>query len=201
MPDTHTILAGDLVASSDLDDSLPLAVVALEETAVFIERWIGAPVHFTRNRGDGWQISLPPDRPGLREALAFRAGLRRADRRFDTRIAIATGQAEIAGPDLNAATGAAFTEAGHMLDSLTGAEIDHAGGGALSAVAILASELSRGWTQAQARAVLPMLAPEPPTHAEIAQAYGVTRQAINQALAGAGYPALSRALARIEAPE
>lgn len=200
MPVLRTIISGDLVSSTRLKAAgLDEAMAALQSTAAEIEGWYGVPVLFTRNRGDGWQICLPPTSVGLREALAMRAGLKRANRAYDTRLAIATDLARLPEDgNLNEASGPAFTRAGRLLDTLTGAEFDHVDSGALSAAVILAGDLSRGWTQAQARAVLPMLAPEPPTHADIAARYDITRQAIHQALTGASYPALIKAIARTE---
>ena len=57
----------------------------------------------------------------------------------------------------------------------------------------------RGWTPAQARAVLPMLAPDRPTQEQVAEDSGITRQAVRQALVAAGFPALSTALDLLEA--
>ncbi len=44
-----------------------------------------------------------------------------------------------------------------------------------------------------------MLDPEPPTHAAVAARYGITRQAVTQALDAAGYDALATALTLLEA--
>ncbi|KAA2316104.1 MarR family transcriptional regulator [Pseudooceanicola sediminis] len=203
MPDqTVTVLAGDLVASTDLTtDDLDLALDALRAAATLIETWHATPVHFTRNRGDGWQICLPGTAPGIREALALRAGLRQQGKAYETRIAIATGPAALPeNGDLNRASGPAFVGAGHLLDRLSDNALDHAGGGALSATLILAGQISQGWTPAQARAILPMLAPAPPIQSDVAARNGITRQAIQQALSGAAYPALAAALSRLEQP-
>lgn len=43
-----------------------------------------------------------------------------------------------------------------------------------------------------------MLAQDAPTHSTVAESLGITRQAVRQALMGAGYPALSEALAEVE---
>lgn len=195
-----TILSGDLVGSTDLDGpALERAFDGLARAAGDIAGWRGAPVRFTRNRGDGWQICLDPPGPGLREALVMRAGLRRLGRDLETRIAIASGPADLPGSgDLNAASGPAFTASGRLLERLEGPLMGHAAGGALAAATVLADEISAGWTEAQARAVLPMLAPDPPTQAEAAETLGITRQAVRQALVAAGHPALSRALAALE---
>ncbi len=199
-PAPHTILSGDLAASTGLERAvLEQAFEGLQQAAEDIGGWHGQSVHFTRNRGDGWQICLPGARPGLREALTLRAGLRARGKGLGTRIALATGPVDLPGSgDLNQASGPGFTRAGRLLDSLSREEMDHASGGALSATLILAAEISRGWTQAQARAILPMLAPDPPTQAEVAARHGITRPAIYRALTGGGFPALSRAIAALE---
>ncbi|MBF9036237.1 hypothetical protein HKCCE2091_18495, partial [Rhodobacterales bacterium HKCCE2091] len=56
-----------------------------------------------------------------------------------------------------------------------------------------------GWTRAQARAVAEMLPPGPGTQADAAERLGVTRTAVTQALAAAGFRALSDAIAFLEA--
>lgn len=203
-----TILTGDIVDSSDLPaPALTAAFEALGAAAERISGWQGAPTRFTRNRGDGWQVCLSPARPGLREALTMRAALRSLDKTLDTRIAIARGAATLPRDgDLNAATGPAFLQAGHLLDRLEDGTRDsplmaHADGQATGAAVVLADALSRGWTPAQARAVLPMLAPDAPTHDEVARQLGITRQGVRQALVAAGFPALSRALDLLEQPD
>ena len=64
------VLTGDLVASSALSpDRLAMALDALSEAAALLEYWYDAPLHFTRHRGDGWQVCLPVDLSALRAAL------------------------------------------------------------------------------------------------------------------------------------
>jgi hypothetical protein len=205
MPETLvTVLAGDLVASTDLtEEGLALALDALRAAATRIEDWHHQPVHFTRNRGDGWQICLPGDDPGIREALALRAALRQHGKAYETRIAIATGPATLPEDgDLNRASGPAFTHAGHLLDLMEGPHFLHWSGGALNSIARLADYISHGWTPAQARAILPMLTPSSaPLQSDVASSLKITRQAVGQALAAAGYDALYAALTDLERAE
>ncbi len=77
----------------------------------------------------------------------------------------------------------------------------HAKGGAHHAATRLADHIASGWTQAQARAVAALISPNAPPRAEVAAFFGITRQAVNQALWSAGYPALLDAVAAIEAED
>ena len=195
-----SVITGDIVGSTNLPrDRLDAALQALHDGAETVSRWLSQDVYFTRHRGDGWQICLPAGATPLRAALAMRAALRRQDRDLRTRMAIATGTAEIpVSGDLNAATGPAFVASGQFLDQLDAAMIADAAGGAIGAVTRLAHHVSDGWTQAQARAVLPMLAPERPTQDAVAEDLGISRQAVRQALVAAGMPDILAALDMLE---
>ena len=195
------VLTGDLVRSTELSRGrLELAMQTLTKAATEADTWHGAPLMFSRNRGDGWQVCLARPALALRTALYLRAALRNSGKDLSTRIAIAvgTGDPGDAG-DLNAASGQAFIDSGRALDGLQApAMMVFADGGAMGAVVRLADCLFQGWTQAQARAVRPMLAPGTLTRREVASATGVTRQAVDQALEAANYPALAEALALVE---
>ena len=196
------VLTGDLIGSTALArDDVERAFVALSEAAEAIGGWQRTPARFTRSRGDGWQLYLARPELALRAALTLRAALAAAGRTVETRIAMATGPGAPEPPeDLNEATGPAFTASGRALDALAGgATMAHASGGALGAAVRLADHISRGWTEAQGRALLHMLPPDPPTRAEVGDRLGISRQAVDQALAAAGFPAIEAALGLIEA--
>ena len=154
----------------------------------------------SRNRGDGWQIRMDIPRMALRAALLVRAEIRSRGNDLSTRIAIAIGHAEADTPnDPNESIGAVFVASGRLLDGMPrGTTMAHASGGALSATTRLADHISQNWTKAQAAAMVHALTPNPPTRAEIGRALGKSRQAVDQALTAAGYPALSDALRMIE---
>ena len=196
-----TILSGDIVAgkatnASDLDECFE----GLMQAAEMIQGWQSLPVAFTRLGNTSWQMVLSPARAGLREALTLRAGLRQKGRQFDTAIAMVSGNGLIpADGDLGRAEGLVFLTSLGILDSLKGARFGHGDGSELAAVARLVDHVSARWTAAQAKAVLPMMAPDAPTHSTVAESLGITRQAVRQALMGAGYPALSEALTEVEA--
>lgn len=203
MPNVIAVLTGDLIDSTDLPaPKLETAFAALRDAAGRIARWQphGSSTRFTRTRGDGWQICLAQPHLALRAALCMRAALRSHGKMLETRISIATGHGALPeNGDLNSAHGPAFTASGRGLDTLSGhAAMEHADGGALAAAVRLADHISQGWTPAQARAVHLMLWPRDRIRATAAAELEITRQAVNQALWGAGFPALADALDRIE---
>jgi hypothetical protein len=65
----------------------------------------------------------------------------------------------------------------------------------------LADHIAQGWTPAQSRAVDPLLAPDKPTHAEVARQLGISRQAVEKALNGAGFGAIEASLNLVEADD
>ncbi len=209
MAQNYAVLTGDLIGSDDLaPDALDAAMSALATSADAI----GGAV-FARRGGDGWQVALPTLSIGdareghngheLRHALTLRAALRTLGKAYATRIAIANGLGTLpAEGDPNAAHGPAFTASGRLLEALpSGAGMAHAAGGALDAVTRLADHVSAAWTPAQARAMAVMLPHDAPIRADAAKRLGITRQAVNQALWAAGYPALDAALRLIEDAE
>ena len=199
---TFAVLTGDLVRSTDLAQKrLDVAMQSLADSAEAASDWHGSSLMFSRNRGDGWQVCLARPSLALRTALYMRAALRTGGKDLSTRISIAIGVGD-PGPtgDLNSASGPVFVESGRALDAIqTPMMMSFAGGGALAAAVRLADHVSQGWTTAQARAIYPMLAPVSVARREVAEALGISRQAVDQALEAAAYPALSDALDLIEA--
>lgn len=198
-----SVLSGDLIQSSKLTErQVNDAISALADAAQDVARW--APelrTGFARSSGDGWQFFLSSEGLALRSSLYLRAALRRLGKPFSTRIALASGSDSLP-PDgnPNSATGPVFTTSGRLLQTLTGPHIQmaHATGGTAHAATLLADHISQSWTPAQARAMVLMLPPEPPTHATAAAALGISRQAVDQALSAAGYHALADALTAFE---
>lgn len=204
--DTHiAVLTGDLVASTALgNDKIAQAFEALEACAATQAGWFGAPLHFTRHRGDGWQVVLARPECALRSALAFRAALKARDGALDSYISIAEGDApDRIGDDLNSHSEKVFVDSGHGLDELkdtaTPLRIIHASLGAYDAATILADHLSQDWTQAQATAILPTLAPDfDLNYTTLGKSLGKSRQAVTKALSSAGHDFLSLALETLE---
>lgn len=195
-----SVLTGDLVGSSDLASSeVDSALTRIEAATQCMAHWTKGTPQFARRGGDGWQVAVMSPHLCLRAALYLRACLRR-EGDTETRIALAIGQGTLPDDgDLNAAHGPVFVASGRLLTTITGhALMAHASGGAEHAATRLADHIASGWTQAQARAIAAVLPPDAPPRAEIAKSIGITRQAVNQALWSAGYPALADALDALE---
>ncbi|THH38815.1 MarR family transcriptional regulator [Aliishimia ponticola] len=197
------VLTGDIVDSSaltaaDLDASLD----ALYSACMEISRWQpDLTAGFARRGGDAWQMAISAPALSLRAVLFAQAGLRRRDKNLYTRIAVAIGDGTLPQDgDTNSAHGPAFTESGRLLEHLPKHVLmSHASGGAPAATLHLADHIARGWTQAQASAMYEILPPGSGPRSKAAEALGITRQAVNQALWSAGYTALDAALAAWEA--
>lgn len=203
------VLTGDIIGSTQMSpEDLERAFDALSASAEVQAEWHGESLHFTRQRGDGWQVRLARPELALRSALAFRAALRCEGKEFSTFMAVAEGEASTTNPDrnLNYLTKMPFVQSGRMLDNLknnpTTREIAHTAQDAKGASFILADHISQNWTPAQAAAILPMLAlGKPPSHSEVARGLGKSRQAVTKALEGAGLEAILMALTAIEYEE
>ena len=198
------VLTGDLVHSTELGpDKIDRAFEALEACAARLEGWQGHALHFSRHRGDGWQVVLMRPEQALRCALAFRASLRALGDEFDTYIGIAEGRNDgPIGRDLNDETGPVFVSSGSTLaipQYVGPMRMAHAAKGPMDAVTHLADQLSMGWTPPQAAAVLPFLDPHSsPSYTQVAKALGKSRQAVKKAVDAAHLPALIYALNSLE---
>ncbi|WP_298907187.1 MarR family transcriptional regulator [uncultured Aliiroseovarius sp.] len=200
------VLTGDIIGSTQMPpEDLERAFDALSASAEVQADWHGESLHFTRQRGDGWQVRLARPELALRSALAFRAALRCEGKEFSTIMAVAEGVAPPPSPDsdLNASSSNAFVLSGRILDQLKGTHLKrqmrHSRLGGIGAAFALADHISQDWTPAQASAVLPMLTTgRMPTHSETARMLNKSRQAVSKALEGAGLEAIVIALTAIE---
>ncbi|MGK7754755.1 MULTISPECIES: MarR family transcriptional regulator [unclassified Roseovarius] len=199
------VLTGDIVSSSDLTASqLDAALDAINTAVSAIASWRkGLVTGHARRGGDSWQCAIGAPVLDLRAALFIRAALRREGKALSTRIAIARGPGTLPeDADPNGAHGPAFTASGRLLADISNhAQMAHASGGLLAATTRLADHISQDWTVAQARAMHAALPPGTGPRAEIAEQLGITRQAVNQALWAAGFPAISDALELTERDE
>ncbi|MBY5988449.1 MarR family transcriptional regulator [Roseovarius atlanticus] len=202
-----TVFTGDIVDSSALSaDRLDDVMACLDRLSDDISAWgQGTTVAFGRRGGDGWQLAVNAAEYTLRSTLYLQSSLMALDPAVQTRIAVATGEGTLSdGPDANpnSAHGPAFSASGRLLETLSGNTLlAHAAGGPLDATFRLADHIAQGWTQAQARAVAAMLPPGTGPRRVAADRLGISRQAIDQALHAAGYPALHDALTLLETSE
>jgi hypothetical protein len=201
------VLTGDIVASSAIAvDALDEIMQNIAQISIEASVWGCAnsalTTGFARRGGDGWQVAINRPAFALRLALYIRARLQSLNTRYATRIAIAAGDGTVPMrnvADLNSAHGEAFTDSGRLLDLLDGHTLlAHAEGGAVDAAFRLADHISQGWTQAQARSLSLMLPPGAGPRRVASKMLGISRQAVDQALNGAGYPALMDALEALE---
>jgi hypothetical protein len=211
----YAVLTGDLIGSSKASPlKLDATMDNIAATAKFLSQYTGedtkfTPVDakFTRYRGDGWQLVLSPAFY-LRAVALISARLKTDRQTLQTRFGIGIGTVDsLGGPDLRDAHGAAFEHSGHALDSLTRDQAIMLAGGAVAELgqaeraerlrgAIEWSEaamlpmfgfITRRWSQAQAEAMAIALENDNQTQATIAAKLGITRQALNLRLTGAGY--------------
>lgn len=199
------IITGDLVGSSQAGpDVLDRAMAALEASARVVAGWTpGGEARFTRYRGDGWQTHVARPALALRGAVFLFARLRAADLGLATRAAIGVGEVGSLGTrSLADARGPAFEASGHALDDmgrLRRLTIEGEGITDLHRIVVdLLDERIGRWTRNQAEAVALYLLPGNPTLHDLAPELGITAQAVNYRLTGAGAPAIRRSLATWE---
>ncbi|SFI77570.1 MarR family transcriptional regulator [Celeribacter neptunius] len=187
------VLTGDLVNSTGLGpEKVERAFRALEDCAEMQAEWMGGQsLHFTRHRGDGWQVALMEPKYALRSALCFRAALRALGEEFDSYIGMAEGETEgEIGPDLNAETVSVFIKSGEALEDLkTTPEVSmcYIDPGIYDALTISLDYISNKWTPSQAQAIIHTLSPgNDLIFTEIAEKLGKSRQAVSKSLRAAG---------------
>ncbi len=200
------IITGDIVASTALGKAaLDHAFTTLRSRAADLAVESGGDLHFSRHRGDGWQVVLHNPKTALRICLILRASLRALGKAHDSRMACAEGTVALPiKTDLNQEVSQPFITSGQLLQTISQEKspprrIVHATGGATSAAYALADHISQDWTPAQAQAInLALETQKSYSLTEIAKQLGKSRQVVTKALDAAGYPALELALTSIE---
>lgn len=194
------VFTGDIVSSRQHGDArTTMALGELQAAAEAFGRRRGLDPRFTRFRGDGWQILL--DRPSLMldALLVLLSRLRACDLGVETRIAVGIGPVSSTGSaDLSDAAGAAFTLSGRALDEMPARHLVRIAGArhpAEAALGPLVDLIARSWTAQQAEALAMALDDAALTQADIGARLGITRQAVQHRLSGAGAPFLIAASA------
>lgn len=200
------VLTGDLVAStSHPAQTVDHAMQLLHDTARDIGRWSSPPqdTRFTRYRGDGWQMVLAQPQHALRAAVVLQARLIAIGLR--TRIFIGIGTIERRGTDsLADASGEAFERSGRGLDALADPRTLGIDGSGIipedQMIADLLGERIGRWTgpQAEAAALLLASVEKVRTLSEIGARLGISPQAVNDRLRGAGSATIASVLRRWE---
>ncbi|WP_417255611.1 hypothetical protein [Celeribacter halophilus] len=206
-PRKIAVLTGDLVNSTGLGpENVERAFDALEACAKMQADWMeGQSLHFTRHRGDGWQVALADPKYALRSALCFRAALRALGEEFDSYIGIAEGEIEgEIGPDLNEETDEVFAKSGLMLESTKRSaheKIGYLHSGTVVAATILLDYLSSQWSPTQAATVLLFMGKERTkaiTQSAAGKILGKSRQSVAKSLEASHFRIISDALINIE---
>jgi len=199
-PTSCAVLTGDLINSRRAGTAAVAQTFDhLRDAATRFGTAWDLDLRFTRYRGDGWQIVLTTPGLLLDAALYFMARLKAERSEIATRISIGVGRVETLGSrDLSDATGPAFFTSGDLLGgmgrnrmfALAGEGI----GVAQVAIVDLAEGIATGWTATQAQAAALHFEGRLERHEDIAQELGVTRQAVQSRLSGAGLSYFDNAL-------
>ena len=212
MKPIEAVLTGDLVASTEASpEAVNKAMEALASAAGQIAQWptrentVIGNTHFTRFRGDGWQMLVSAGAFGLRAALLAYATLAARALLPDTRVAVGLSTVDdVPGHDLSDAHGAAFALSGRALARMQGAARLTVAGHRItplrSAFIALLDEQISSWTPQQAEAMVLALPPDPPTQTAMAERLGISPQALSYRLSGARWPAIRRILQEWERP-
>lgn len=199
-------MTGDLIGSTHVDPArIDHTMSAIGEATAFIGRETDA--HFTRFRGDGWQLYLRDPGDFLWVAVYLNAVLRADPDCINTRIAIGIGAINDLGKeDLSGASGEAFTNSGRALDKIGAGEILALAGAKTNTLVLCLlgtiADYIADWSLEQAEVVKAMLdsrqlgqndSPRPPTQSDIAQKLGITRQAVAGRLKAAHFARIYQA--------
>lgn len=205
------VLTGDLVGSQKAHPGqVEKAMQRIEATARDLSDLADADTRFTRFRGDGWQMVIGRAGLVLQACLIIIADLRASGIGIETRISAGVGPFDTLGTaNLSDASGRAFYVSGRHLDLIPKHRRMVIAGGRQSpqgddrtgerdwqaSIFDLAEWQCSSWTQAQAEAVAMALRQNLRTHQEMADRLGITRQAMQSRLAGAGFSSLETPLA------
>jgi hypothetical protein len=202
-PSPVAVLTGDLIDHVKLGRSKTEAAMAeLDKAAKQIALWTGQiSCRFTRFRGDGWQLYLTRPQLSMRAAVVLQGRLMAIG--MASRISIGVGASESLGTtNLADASGPAFENSGRGLDSMGDAYRLHLSGDDVMPQDILIGDLigerMEKWTAAQAEAASLHLGPDVRTLFDIGKELGISPQAVNDRLKGAGCHTLGSVLRRWE---
>lgn len=208
----QAVLTGDLVASTEasqraINKSMELLASVSRDIATWqiSENSVVGDTHFTRFRGDGWQILVSAGAFGLRAALLAYATLAARAAFPDTRIAVGLSTVDdVPGADLSDAHGAAFEVSGRAILRMERGERLKVAGNRITplrtAFIALLNDRITDWTVEQAQAMVLALPPDAPTQTTMAESLGISPQALSYRLSGARWPTIRRILHEWEKP-
>ena len=204
------VLTGDVVKSTrltteELNDTRERLLTAIQEISGWADGLvIGKPEFF---RGDSWQVLIGDPRYFLRISIFIRAYLRRANREWDTRIAIGLGAVDHVEHDrISLSSGSAFVSSGKQLDAMAsslGFAVSHTFEDAKSLgwieplVALCSASVSH-WSERQANILCRMLPLLSPTQTDLAAELQISKQAVSKSLHTADFDPIMCAIDWVE---
>lgn len=202
------VLTGDLIGSTGHSPEWTTqALDRIKTCAQEIRAWDDADdPRFTRYRGDGWQIVLSEPYRALRAALYIQASLKSVQSGARSRIAIGMGEIDdLPVGDLSNASGPAFIASGQALDDMArDRELVIAARESAylhEGIAVLLDREVQDWSREQAEAMMHFLPPSTPTLKDLADALGISPQAIHSRLKSAHWREVVQAVTHWEAHE
>lgn len=195
------VLTGDIVRSQRLSaDALDAVFQAMSGAADRLETGTGQAGHFTRARGDGWQMVTLP-RYALRAACLMRAAVRSEGKGLETRLALSIGAVDLRGKNLSVADGPGLVASGQTLDEMGKRQrIAFRDVPALcQAALILTGPAAARWTARQAQVVVHALSLPHQETSRIAQSLSLSQQGLQKFWSAAHVDALREACLAYEA--
>lgn len=190
------VLTGDLIASTQAGQvAVDGAMDVLERIANHEAQISGLDIRFARFRGDGWQMYCQTATKTFRLTLLVLANLRSRPDLAQTRLAVAVGGVSaLPQAGLASANGEAFTMSGRELDRMTTEQLvffsPEADAKWQRPLFSYLNWQSSRWSPQQAEAVALAFHKTPARRQDVASALGISRQAAQARLNGAGFEPL-----------
>lgn len=193
METVAAVLTGDLIGSTQAGlAQVDGAMTAIQSVALNEASLSGADIRFARFRGDGWQIYSSDPTNVFRLTVLILAKLLSNPDFPKTRISAATGPVVfLPESGLASANGEVFSISGQTLDGMTTQRLmfntsEHAWPWKLALFSYLDWQSGR-WSPEQAEAVAIAFSFSPPRPRSVAETLGISRQAAQSRLNGAGF--------------
>ncbi len=193
------VLTGDLIGSTQVGQAaVDGAMDVLEAISRTEAEDSGLDIRFVRFRGDGWQMYCSDAAKVFRLTVLVLANLHCRPALAQTRLAVATGTVSVLPPKgLASANGEVFSNSGRLLDGMTTQKLLFLDGKSsppwkIALFSYLAWQSPR-WSPEQAQAIAIAFRNDPPRKHTVANELGISRQAAEARLSGAGYEPLLRA--------
>lgn len=197
----YAVLTGDLVGSTAAGpEAIDRTFLVLSEAANHLSQRIGEHSHFSRFRGDGWQMLMYGPNPALYACIYIVAKLRATRGGLSTRIAAGIGTIDRYPSQVGETVfGEAFIQSGRCLDAMPRAKRLAIAGDRFvrpwhRAIFDLVEWQSGRWSPEQAEAIALSLEHDNRPQEVLGSFIGISRQAMQARLRSAGRSHLDEAL-------